>query len=661
MKNISILWKMVIGFGGVILFLSIIGITSFAAINGADQGFVEYRELARDSVLAGNLEAKMLEVRLNVNSFIRAGDTSFTDLYETNLGALEALVAEAQQEIQNPERAALIDEIDTDIDEYNTAFQQVVQLMAQRNDLLNNRLNVIGPEMEQLLSQILVSAEADGDTSAAFYAGVAMRNLLLARLYVVKYVDENLQTYVDRVNSEFQIFNSEISDLDNALQNAERRGLLGQLQNLETEYRAAFSQLVSAVTSRNTITTNTLESIGPEVAADAEAVTLSVQADQDALGPRLQAANARSTFIILTVFALAFVFALAIAVYITRSITVPIKDLLEDFASVAKGDLSTEVKANRKDEIGNLQKNLKSMIRSLYEVVMEIQGSADNVNSGSQSLSSVTQQMSQGSTEQASSAEEVSSSMEQMASNIQQNADNAMQTQKIAQKAAADAETGGEAVSQTVHAMKKIAEKISIIDEIARQTNLLALNAAIEAARAGDQGRGFAVVASEVRKLAERSQRAATEISELSLSSVNVAEEAGQLLEQMVPDIKKTAELVQEISAASSEQNAGANQINSAIMQLDTVIQQNASASEEMASMAEELSSSADSLKNAIGFFRLSKAGYETRLIPETTGVAIPEQGFKSEVVKEPAPAKTEHRVKIDMRQDALDEGFEEF
>jgi methyl-accepting chemotaxis protein len=215
--------------------------------------------------------------------------------------------------------------------------------------------------------------------------------------------------------------------------------------------------------------------------------------------------------------------------------------------------------------------------------------------------------MSQGTTEQAASAEEASSSVEEMNATIKQNADNAQQTEKIALKSAADATESGKAVSQTVGAMKDIAGKISIIEEIARQTNLLALNAAIEAARAGEHGKGFAVVASEVRKLAERSQTAAGEISDLSASSVEVAEKAGAMLAKLVPDIQKTAELVQEISAASKEQTSGADQINAAIQQLNQVIQQNAGAAEEMSSTAEELSSQAQQLQGTIEFFKVDE------------------------------------------------------
>ncbi|OPX95835.1 MAG: Methyl-accepting chemotaxis protein I [Syntrophorhabdus sp. PtaB.Bin006] len=270
---------------------------------------------------------------------------------------------------------------------------------------------------------------------------------------------------------------------------------------------------------------------------------------------------------------------------------------------IAEGNLMVEVKErSSRDE---LMKTLAAMVEKLTGVVNDVKAAADNVASGSVQTSSNSQQMSQGATQQAASAEEVSSSMEQMVANIKQNADNAQQTERIALKSAQDAKKGGEAVTETVSAMKEIASKISIIEEIARQTNLLALNAAIEAARAGEHGKGFAVVASEVRKLAERSQLAAGEISKLSDSSVEVAERAGEMLMRIVPDIQKTAELVQEISAASNEQNTGAEQINRAIQQLDHVIQQNASATEEMASTSEELSSQAEQLQETISFFKV--------------------------------------------------------
>jgi len=290
---------------------------------------------------------------------------------------------------------------------------------------------------------------------------------------------------------------------------------------------------------------------------------------------------------------------------IVRSITTPINKAVNLSNQMAEGDLNVHVEVKSRDETGQLLAAMKDMAHKLKEIVMNVKSASDHVASGSHQISASSEQMSQGATEQAASAEEASSSMEQMAANIRQNADNAQQTEKIAIKAAADAQEGETAVNQAVSAMKDIAGKISIIEEIARQTNLLALNAAIEAARAGEHGKGFAVVAAEVRKLAERSQTEAGEISDLSSSSVEVAEQAGEMLKKLVPDIQKTAELVQEINAASNEQNSGAGQINKAIQQLDQIIQQNAGSAEEMSSTSEELASQAIQLQDTISFFKV--------------------------------------------------------
>ncbi|SIR57998.1 methyl-accepting chemotaxis protein [Bosea sp. TND4EK4] len=275
--------------------------------------------------------------------------------------------------------------------------------------------------------------------------------------------------------------------------------------------------------------------------------------------------------------------------------------------AISKGDLTIEAKRlSDKDTLGIA---LETMLAKLREVVGQVNTAAENMSSGSQELSASAEQLSQGSTEQASSTEEASASMEEMAANVKQNAENASQTEQIAARSAKDAEASGVAVGKAVEAMQIIAQKINIVQEIARQTDLLALNAAVEAARAGEHGKGFAVVASEVRKLAERSQAAATEIGALSSDTVKVAQEAGGMLAKLVPDIKKTAELVEEITAACREQDVGSGQINQAIQQLDKVTQQNAAASEEVSATSEELASQAEQLQSTIAFFKLDDTG----------------------------------------------------
>jgi len=292
---------------------------------------------------------------------------------------------------------------------------------------------------------------------------------------------------------------------------------------------------------------------------------------------------------------------------ITRGIVKPLNRAVDAARRLAEGDMTARVDVTSRDETGQLLGAMDEMVAKLSRVIGEVRAGADNLASASEQVNATSQSLSQSSSEQASSVEETSASMEQMTASIAQNTENASVTDGMSSKAAKEAVEGGEAVGQTVTAMKSIAEKISIIDDIAYQTNLLALNAAIEAARAGEHGKGFAVVAAEVRKLAERSQVAAQEIGEVAGSSVELAERAGRLLTEMVPSIQKTSDLVQEIAAASSEQSGGVEQINGAMEQLNQITQQNASASEELAATSEEMSSQAEQLQQAMAFFQINE------------------------------------------------------
>ena len=287
----------------------------------------------------------------------------------------------------------------------------------------------------------------------------------------------------------------------------------------------------------------------------------------------------------------------------------PVNEARQAMERFAEGDLTVDVQSNRGDEIGQLMQSMQAMIQKLSQIMGQVKSAGDALASASEEVSSTSQSLSQGSSEQASSVEETTSSIEEMTASINQNTENAKATDSMASKAASEAQEGGTAVNETVDAMNSIAEKISIVDDIAYQTNLLALNAAIEAARAGEHGKGFAVVAAEVRKLAERSQVAAQEISDLTKNTVSKAESTRNLLNEIVPSIQKTSDLVQEISAASEEQNSGAAQINSAMEQLNSTTQQGASSSEELAATAEEMSSQAENLQQMMSFFKLGGGG----------------------------------------------------
>jgi methyl-accepting chemotaxis protein len=293
--------------------------------------------------------------------------------------------------------------------------------------------------------------------------------------------------------------------------------------------------------------------------------------------------------------------------YFKRTISRPLSRMVSQIQYVAEGDLTRRLEVESGDELGKIGRALNRMLESFHGVIIQVRQSATQTADASRQLASGSEQLSSGASEQAASLEETTSSLEHMSASITQNARNSRQTEQMALKGSKDAEESGRAVAASAMAMKDIAKKVSIIEEIAYQTNLLALNAAIEAARAGEYGKGFAVVATEVRKLAERSQAAAKEIARVASSSVQVAERSGRLMEELVPAIKKTADLVQEVAAVSAEQASSVAQINQAMSQVDQVTQRNASASEELASTAEELASQAEALQELVGFFRLNE------------------------------------------------------
>ncbi|MCO6188607.1 methyl-accepting chemotaxis protein [Rhizobium sp. L1K21] len=429
----------------------------------------------------------------------------------------------------------------------------------------------------------------------------------------------------------------------NANSNSELEGYIAASDKERAAFDQSFNLVLSKATEKGMVLWNQLKELTANFRRDDDQIREALKSGDTARAMRVSATTARESAskidalleevfalererlkeadenattqyntirtIVISVSSVVSIAALIAAIAIIISINKGIARAVTTVQTVAAGDLTKLAEIKTKDEIGDMLANVNSMVERLRGVVGDALAASDNVSSGSQQLSSGAEQLSQGATEQASSAEEASASMEEMAANIKQNADNAAQTEKIARQSAKDAELSGDAVTKAVTAMKTIAEKISIVQEIARQTDLLALNAAVEAARAGEHGKGFAVVASEVRKLAERSQAAAAEISGLSGETVSVATDAGEMLSKLVPDIRKTAELIAEISAACREQDIGASQINEAIQQLDKVTQQNAGASEEMSATSEELAAQAEELQASISFFKVDNTG----------------------------------------------------
>ena len=486
-----------------------------------------------------------------------------------------------------------------------------------------------------------------------------------------------------RISSNAEAIGQKLEELGKMIQSTEGKALLAAVQEARKPYTAAFAEIERYITADNqdmaarAASTTMLPALSKYIAAINAVIELQNNLVTKG-GEEAQAAYSTGVTMMLAFLAIASLAAIALAVWVVLSITRAVSSALRLANSVAAGDLSATATVNSNDEIKDLIDALNLMVGKLKEVVSEVTVATRNVAAGSQEMSAASEQLSQGATEQASSTEEASSSMEQMAANIKQSADNAGQTEKIARQSATDAEASGKAVADAVKAMETIAEKILIVQEIARQTDLLALNAAVEAARAGEHGRGFAVVASEVRKLAERSQAAAQEISGLSGDTGKAAQSAGEMLTKLVPDIQKTAELIAEISAASNEQNAGASQINAAIQQLDKVTQQNTGAAEEMSATAEELAGQAEQLQATISYFRLDQsaaapaqrnavpAPVVAHVAPRKQASAKTSVASMQEAVKAAAPQMAKRKGKagggfaldMDDGRDALDAEF---
>ncbi len=634
--KLAAVFTTVVALSGASMFMAIQGLGTIndelsRIVNGPVQRSVEAKDMQYQlSGLSGNIRNMILSTDVEEMQQIKADmDAEFAKLGEE----ANHLAGSFESEQANQDMQAVIGLLG----DYGNALAQVQEQAVKNSNLAAFEITTTSGSaaitaLEESLGgykEVLATRAGTGDPAAfgAYKASSELmlhasdvfrqhRNILLADTNPAKQ-DEWLNDFsnvLESLKAELDLFARAVPTTDAQTVNRVR----GDIENLIVAMEAGNAiSLQRSQYQAFELNNNVAGPLRRQISTLIDGIVAANTTEMNETVAEATALYEQTRMLLLALLAGSVLIAAVAATWIVLSLTRALNGAVGLASAVAAGDLSATAEAKSDDEVGDLVKTLNTMTGKLREVVSEVATATRNVASGSQELSATAEQLSQGATEQASSTEEASASMEEMAATIKQSADNASQTERIARQSSADAEASGEAVGKAVNAMQTIAEKIMVVQEIARQTDLLALNAAVEAARAGEHGRGFAVVASEVRKLAERSQAAAAEISTLSTDTVKAAQSAGDMLNKLVPDIRRTAELVEEISAGSREQNAGAAQINTAIQQLDKVTQQNTAAAEQMSSTSEELASQAEQLQASISYFRLDQT--QQRSAPVTT------------------------------------------
>ena len=608
MKNMKLAMKISIGFGIIILFMMTVSLFSWRGLSTLDQGVSGFRHIAQNTNLIGQIQTNILMAQVSIKNFLITGSENDTKQYKDFMGKTKDFMATAHKSVKNPERSQKLDLADEKITTYDTSFSKVVAFKADRDKLVGV-LDTLGLGMEQTLTDLMEKAAKTGATSTGYKAGLAIRRLLLARLSVSKFLDTSAPAEAELVVKELTELEPALTDLKGSLLRVEWQSLVDDINKNLQEFRGTFSALVTKTNERNALVANTLDKLGPEIAATTGDINSSYLKNQDEMGPKLAAASRSALITMLVVSALAIAFGITVGVFLTRAITGPVRKTAAFAEIMANGDFTKTLDVQQTDEIGIMAASLNTMVSQLGSMVKEIvagvntlTGSASELTTISSQLNSAARETSAKSNTVAAAAEEmntniqsVSAAMEQSSSNIgivassteemtatvNEIAKNAEKARSITESAVTQSKVTSQKMASLGESANKIGKVTETITEISEQTNLLALNATIEAARAGEAGKGFAVVANEIKELAKQTAIATVDIKNqinemqsTTTSTITDIEKISHIIEDINLMINTIATAVEEQSAATVEISNNITQASQGIAEVNENVAQ---------------------------------------------------------------------------------------
>lgn len=647
-KDLRLSIKIGVGFGCILILLSVVLWVSISALQRADDGISQYRGLASNTNLTGKLQTSMLKVQMNVKDFLLTSNEQDQQRYRNDISIMKAFLDDANHRIDQPERAALIKRTFDAIHTYEEAFQQVVNLMKKRDEIEKNELVPAGEKMRILIEDFIDSAFQDNDSKAVYHSSHVQKKMLVGRLYVVKFLqsnrDNDFELAVENMETSFK---AELKSLEPYLTSSQRTKIFNNFSSAHTDYIQSMDNIHNLILEINTITEKTLNRIGTEIAQNMEDINLSIMKDQETLGPLLKENTDESVNLTLLLSGIAIVLGIVSAYLLTVTITRPIEHAVKAANLLAAGDLTVEVGTTSRDETGTLLNAVQNTATNLKQMMFTISKASSELASASEELAVVTEQTSKGISQQEVETDMVATAMNEMTTTIHDVADNAAKASSASNQADQDALYGAQVVNSTInsinslsvsvntssHKLSEVQQEVSnissilkVISDIADQTNLLALNAAIEAARAGEQGRGFAVVADEVRSLAERTQGSTTEIQaiieqlqvgtegtveamnqgkQLADSCVEQAEKTNAALEAITRSIGVINDMNMQIASASEQQSIVSEEINKNVVNVKRVAEENSVAANQTSSSSVEIARLAQDLGQLVSQFKV--------------------------------------------------------